>query len=734
MQPDQVRAQLERVLQSAQFVRSGRLAPFLRFIVQAALSDDAEGLRERTLGTAIFDRDPDWDPKLDNIVRSEARRLRDRLDEYYKTSGAEDDLQISVPKGGYLAVFHRKSTEQETLPEQAGPESISSLSPSAILPPPISTQSGGQFHPLFVTVTVLLGVALLFFAWRYRPVEAKEAVYGISPVAAEIGLEFSPAVSPDGKQIAYVWDGNGKKYDVYLKQLADGRVTRVTDNTGQNLSPSWSPDGLELAFFRMGPAKTLLVVRNLQNGTEKTVTEIRSSLNVWFSDTNPYSNGLGPSWSPDGKSLLFSEAHDNAALFPQLGHGLVAISLETGKRQQLTFAPSTDQDYYPRFSPDGSSIAFTRFKSHGVADVYLLPAAGGKEQRLTFKHHAIRGLNWTADGRGLIFSADHRGSFQLNVINRNGGEVKNIPADTASAAEPSPFPNGNQLAYVEVSENWNIWRAPLTAHGIGKPVLFLSSTGRTHSPSISLDNRSVAFVSDRSGAPEVWVIDSDGQNMRQLTHFGGPWLGGISWSPNGQDITFDARPRGHSGIFTLSLHGGEPKALAENSFEERRPFWSRDGRSIYFNSNRSGTLQIRKISLADHHVQIVSGPGSFGSNETTNGKTLLYDTEDHQLFSKSPDSNPSDSVPLGIHSDPALDWSPAPDGIYFAGERDGCYGIFFYSFADQRIKLAGKSERPLSTGTPSLNVSSDGCWILYSQIDHMTSDIKMRRGAIDVPH
>ena len=107
MQPDQVRAQLERVLQSAQFVRSGRLAPFLRFIVQAALSDDAEGLRERALGTAIFDRDPDWDPKLDNIVRSEARRLRDRLDEYYKTSGAEDDLQISVPKGGYLAVFHR---------------------------------------------------------------------------------------------------------------------------------------------------------------------------------------------------------------------------------------------------------------------------------------------------------------------------------------------------------------------------------------------------------------------------------------------------------------------------------------------------------------------------------------------------------------------------------------------------------------------------------------------------
>jgi TolB-like protein len=105
----EVRIQLDRILSSRALAGSDQLKRLLRIIVERTVSDQADLLKEYNLGLEVFQRPPDYDPKLDPIVRVQARRLRAKLDEYYAGEGAGDAVVIRVPKGAYVPVFEAKS-------------------------------------------------------------------------------------------------------------------------------------------------------------------------------------------------------------------------------------------------------------------------------------------------------------------------------------------------------------------------------------------------------------------------------------------------------------------------------------------------------------------------------------------------------------------------------------------------------------------------------------------------
>ena len=108
--PADVRAALEHVLASQSFVNAGRLSRMLRFVVERTLDGHGDQLKEYLLGVEVFDRPSEYDPRLDSIVRVEARRLRAKLAEYYETDGASDALRIRLAKGGYAPTFERVTT------------------------------------------------------------------------------------------------------------------------------------------------------------------------------------------------------------------------------------------------------------------------------------------------------------------------------------------------------------------------------------------------------------------------------------------------------------------------------------------------------------------------------------------------------------------------------------------------------------------------------------------------
>ena len=101
----QVQAELKKVLSSRVFRHTELLSRFLRFIVDQSLGGHMDSLKESVLGVDVFGRGPAFDPRMDPIVRVDARRLRAKLTEYYETEGRQDTVVIELPKGGYAPVF-----------------------------------------------------------------------------------------------------------------------------------------------------------------------------------------------------------------------------------------------------------------------------------------------------------------------------------------------------------------------------------------------------------------------------------------------------------------------------------------------------------------------------------------------------------------------------------------------------------------------------------------------------
>ena len=139
------------------------------------------------------------------------------------------------------------------------------------------------------------------------------------------GIEKDPALSPDGKQIAFVWDGEKRdNFDVYVQLISGGPPLGLTSDPRPDVSPAWSPDGTQIAFARLSEGESNIYLIPSLGGRERKLTEMYS---IW-------SEGKALDWSPDGKLLVAA-----GKTSPQDPYGLFLIALEDGRKRRLTSAP-----------------------------------------------------------------------------------------------------------------------------------------------------------------------------------------------------------------------------------------------------------------------------------------------------------------------------------------------------------------------------------------------------------
>ncbi len=716
--PEQVRRQLHKMLASRTFAQASRASRFLKFVVESALEGKSEEIKETTVGVAVFDRDPGYDPKTDPVVRNAARRLRDLLERYYVDEGSEDWLRFFLPKGGYSLQIET-SAKQEEMPTPG----------SEAMPPEPTADLPGK-SSRFSWHMAILGVALCFFfvsallLWEKDLRGIGKPAFEVLPITSELGESFQPAFAPNSRDVAYVWDGGRLKgdpnYDIYLKIKGEAPV-RFTTDSSHDLHPAWSPDGESLAYLRVNRDSMEVFVKPLSlAGSEKKIATVAGLYyGTWQPEATEMLGGPGPAWMPQGRSILITSASEDGRCC-----GLFEVAIDGSSRRQITNPDHGAHDFYPAVSPDGRKIAFARYTSHSTAAIYIFDRSRGETRQILFDYSDIRGLAWTHDAKALVFSSNRAGSYRLWLLPIQSGVPEVLAVPSRNAIEPAVSQRGN-LAFVDVSDHIDLLCAelPKLTGNPPKGILFAPSSRKTHSPRYSPDGTKVVFLSDRSGTMEVWVAGNEESEPRQLTQIGGAYLGSPHWSPDGRWIAFDSRVDGHSAIFVVGAESGGTRRLIQNSFEEKRPSWSSDGKWIYFTSNRSGESRIWKTSIDGKTQQQVTDQLAFENSESPDGKFLYFSDRNRGVWRIPTDGGPVEALPGLEETRADLDWVVTNDGIAYIDDLGARDEALFYDFHSRRSRKLAGFPRPLPSSIPSFAISRDLQTLIFAQAKPKQSDL-----------
>jgi Tol biopolymer transport system component len=430
-------------------------------------------------------------------------------------------------------------------------------------------------------------------------------------------------------------------------------------------------------------------------------------------------------WTPDSKWL--------AAPWGEAGNpsnGLSLLNVQTMEVRGLTTSPD---DYAPAFSPDGGVLAFRRSGDPHLICLLRLtkdyrPEGEPEWIAPTAERYArIYGVAWTPDG-DIVFSSSNWASTGLwRVAAAAGAKPRRLAFASDGAFAPAVSRQGNRLAYAVDRTDTNIWRIDLRSPGQNPsiPVRLIASTREERDPAYSPDGKRIAFMSDRSGACEIWVCASDGSNPVQLTALGGPIVFGPKWSPDGQNIAFAALRERNADLYVVSANGGPPRRITTHPARDGWPYWSRDGQSLYFRSNRTSTGDIWKMPAKGGEAVRITRDGGDAPQESPDGRFVYYEKGWPAQSSvwRVPVAG-GEEVKVLDSTHPEAGWTVGKQGIYFFTPPDGQgrSDICLYKFS------TGKTSRLLTIERSvyyRIAVSPDERTILYGQFDQAGSDLML---------
>jgi Tol biopolymer transport system component/DNA-binding winged helix-turn-helix (wHTH) protein len=570
-------------------------------------------------------------------------------------------------------------------------------------------------------------VALLIWNWVGSSTTSPVVTAALRtvPLTALPGQERAPAFSPDGNQVAFVWDGETGNEDIYVQLVGAGTPLRLTTDPAADRTPAWSPDGRYIAFIRVSSSGNGIFIVPALGGPERRIGSVS------WADLTPIF-GPGLSWSSDGRFLAFS---DRGA--PQDPVCLFVLSVDGLEKRKLTSPlPRSAYDVAPAISPDGKTVAFLRVSTGGVTDIYLVPFVGGEPRRLSLDeawakresavgHRSRRSIVWAADGRDLVFSSGAALSGgALWKVPASGGRPERLPVGGDDATFPTISNRANRLAFVRETMDANIWRIEIgkSLQPVGSPVKLITSTRHEAGPQFSPDGQRIAFHSNRSGSVEIWVCDAAGLHCLQLTSLGSH-SGAPRWSPDGRRIAFDSRPEEYSDIYVIDADGGAPRRMTTDPSDDVLPSWSSDGRWLYFTSNRTGRWEVWKFPADGGQTVQVTKNGGFAGFESRDGRWVYYYLSKglSRVSVNGGEEAPVLEFPKGVYWGY---WAVAERGIHFVTDATP-YALEFFDFATRRVVHIASLEKAPTPYEPGLAVSADERAILYVQEDQRTSDIML---------
>ena len=611
-------------------------------------------------------------------------------------------LAMPLPDGAVEASDHLQATKTE--------ESESSVVSPSVLHTGIlagGRRTGGLGLYFAIAACVLVSAS----AWLYLSRHSQAALPPprVIPVVALQDIAECASISPDGNYVAFERHSESPGLaGIYLKQVDSERYLQLT-RVARDACPAWSPDGRWIAFSRFAGTERTIYLMSALGGPERRV----------------YSSGpVLPivDWSPDGKFLALSSPDTTPGTY-----SISLLNLETLETHKLTVPPAGEQDGAPAYSPDGRRLAFIR--TNGAltsSEIYVVDVSGGTPRRLTSEGWIASPPVWTRNGQSILYSSARAGLPTLWRISTAGGTPEQVTVPGIKAFRPTLSASGRRLAYQLETCSSTICSFDLTKRGSAAGNRdVLSSKGLNEWAEISPGGNKIVLVSDRSGSQEIYISAADGSNLLQLTHFGVAHAPeSPRWSPDGQQIVFDAVDQGHTTIFALQADGGTPRRLSDSPTDHVNPTWSRNGQWLYFASSRSGQWQIWKMPSSGGAAVQLTHQGGFVGYESADGKHLYCakTASEPDIWVLNLEDGTEGPVSPSVHLDQSTAWSLTDHGILFIQKSSGSHaGLRYLDLAKGRI--SDLTVLPEQFWRAWVSSSRNGRIALYERIDSRTSNV-----------
>jgi eukaryotic-like serine/threonine-protein kinase len=622
---------------------------------------------------SLFESTKDVSPVLERIVR---RCLEKRPEERFRTA---HDLAIAL--------------------DAISTSSTRSLTAEALQAEEPRPRGRSVERALLVLVGAAIGVAgMLAWSWLFPPESNGAAVFRWLSFS---GRDSSPAVSPDGRTIAFTSDRDGQPR-IWLKQVSGEGEAPLT--TGPDDSPRFSPDGSQVLFTRPDGSGRSLYRAAVLGGEARRLVE----------------RAAEGDWSPDGRRVAFVRLQGEGGQTVTV----VAVAATDGSElREVAKVPGGMRA--PRWSPDGRQVAVVPVPGALLAGAQQGPILVGVEDGRVRTVPApdprrnISAVAWTARGEIVYLQAESvvSAAGSTATLVRQDPETGRVVSQTwsPSSALVLDVVGDGRVVFDTRSPRQNLREVALAGAATdGRWLSRGESTDRQ--PVYSPAGEWVAFSSNRGGGMNLWLVSTTTGNLRRVTD------AHVNWDPafsrDGKRLLWSSNRGGNFEIWTADVDGSGPRQVTRDGGNAENPTTTPDGQWVVYSSGNPQKAGLWKVRLDGTDAsQLVKGRVSL-PDVSPDGRHALYRVfsgrypavlrvvrvEDGQAepFEIQVEAQRRTTVTLG-----RARWMPGGKAIAFVGQDEaGASGIYVQDFAPGRDTAA--TRRKLAGFDPDVAAESFG--------------------------